>query len=47
MLEAMLLSIDLEHESALNIEAGLRQGVQENIRYNVACFTEEVLTSTG
>ena len=31
-------SIDLEHESALNIEAGLRQGVQKNSRYNVALF---------
>ena len=31
-------SIDLRHESALNLEAGLRRGVDKNIRYNVALF---------
>ena len=31
-------SIDLKHESALNLEAGLRRGVDKNIRYNAALF---------
>ena len=31
-------SIDLAHESALNLEAGLRRGVDKNIRYNAAIF---------
>ena len=31
-------SIDLQHESALNLEAGLRRGVDKNIRYNAALF---------
>ncbi len=31
-------SIDLEHESALNLEAGIRKGIDKNIRYNAAVF---------
>ena len=31
-------SLDLDHESAQNFEAGYRRGVQNNIRYNAAAF---------